>query len=107
VLQIAIVAFSFAFSVASQGIRATNITPSYGAPLVAKGFTARIVASGLTKPRGMVFDKEGNLLVVTQGKGITALKFKDDGGICLSVEKTQVVIPDTSVSHCSENLLWD
>jgi hypothetical protein len=63
-----------------------------------KGFTFRLLTNKLSKPRGMVFDTAGNLLVVESGKGITALKLKDEGDICLSVASDpQVVISDRAV----------
>ena|ERR1700760_393352 len=50
--------------------------------IVAKGFTSYVLASGLSSPRGLVFDKEGNLLVVekTPAGTVTAIKLKEDGG---------------------------
>lgn len=71
-----------------------------GTPVVAaKGFTSYLLATGLNNPRGMVFDKEGNLLVsqrVTSGSasgnGIYGLKLKDDGG-CVSVVSKDLIVP--------------
>jgi len=53
---------------------------------VAKGFTSYVLASGLSGPRGLVFDKEGHLLVVekTSAGTVTAIKLKEEGG-CVSV----------------------
>ena len=75
----------------------SSISPSYSPPVVAKGYSARIVVNGLTKPRGLLFDSKGNLLVVEQGKGITALTLHDAGGNCLSVSKRGAVVTDSSV----------
>jgi hypothetical protein len=65
----------------------------------AKGFSSYLLTTGLTAPRGLVFDKEGNLLVsqrVTTGNakenGIFALKLKDEGG-CVSVVSKQLIAP--------------
>jgi glucose/arabinose dehydrogenase len=58
--------------------------------IVAKGFTSYVLASGLNSPRGVVFDKEGNLLVVekTTSGTVTAIKLKEEGG-CVSVASKQ------------------
>ena len=76
----------------------TYIAPRNGAPLVAPGFRAEIVADGLRSPRGIMFDQEGGLLVVEQGHGISRLRLSDNNG-CVSVEgDVQRVVEDESVS---------
>jgi hypothetical protein len=63
----------------------------------AKGFSSYLLTSGLTAPRGLVFDSEDNLLVsqrVTKGNakenGIFGLKLKEEGG-CVSIVSKQLV----------------
>jgi len=74
------------------------IAPRNGAPLVAPGFRAEIVADGLRSPRGIMFDREGGLLVVEQGHGISRLRLSGSSG-CVSVEgDVQRVVEDESVS---------
>lgn len=75
----------------------STLTPNYPSPSVAAGFQARLVANKLTKPRGILFDNNGNLLVVQQGKGIVSLTFEDNGGSCLNVAQSRDVILDSSV----------
>jgi hypothetical protein len=65
----------------------------------AKGFSSYLLAKGLTSPRQLVFDSEGNLLVsqrVTTGNakenGIFGLKLKEEGG-CVSVVSKELVAP--------------
>lgn len=82
------------------------LTPSYPSPSVAAGYTARIVANKLTKPRDILFDTEGNLLVVQAGKGITSLTFKDDGGPCLSVAQTRDVVLDSGVGDFNSDIAY-
>lgn len=68
--------------------------------MVTTGFTARLINDALLKsPRGMVFDKEGNLLVVQSGEGISVLKLDyGGGGTCVSVVgKPKLIIADSSV----------
>jgi glucose/arabinose dehydrogenase len=65
----------------------------------AKGYTANVVVNKLTKPRGIIFDTEGNLLVVERGVGITAIKLNDLGLNCVSAGSKIVVIKSTSLNH--------
>lgn len=83
---------------ASAACSASPVSSSVAAPSVASGFTAKLVATGLRKPRGIAFDSSGHLLVVEQNYGITALTIDDQGGDCVSVSSTSVVIDDTTVS---------
>lgn len=74
-----------------------TLTASYPAPSLAPGYTARLVANNLTRPRSIHFDSAGKLLVVEGGSGITALTLTDGGGSCLSVANKQTVVADTGV----------
>lgn len=56
-----------------------------------------LVATGLTSPRGIQFDSNGNLLVVEKGRGISWLSLADNGGACVSVRDSGTVISDNSV----------
>ena len=66
-------------------------------PSVASGYRAALVATGLTTPRSIHFDRSGNLLVVEQSKGITSLQLDDNGGICVSVKSQKAVVEATTV----------
>ena len=66
-------------------------------PSVASGYRAALVATGLTTPRSIQFDRSGNLLVVEQGRGITSLQLDDNGGICVSVKSQKAVVEATTV----------
>ncbi len=77
----------------------TVLTSSdYDAPVVGSGYTAQLVVTGLTKPRGLIFDKSGALLVVESGVGITRIQFNDKGGTCLLKDQSSALIRDNSVS---------
>jgi hypothetical protein len=67
---------------------------SVSTPLIAAtGYEYQLLAKGLTKPRGIVFDSQGHLLVLESGKGITALTLKDEGPTsCVLVEANQPVV---------------
>ena len=83
---------------ASAATCSTTLT-SKAAPVVANGYSARLVATNLTRPRSLLFDSAGNLLVVQSGKGIASLSLRDDGGTCVTVAGSpQDVVLDRSVS---------
>ncbi|KAF2670074.1 soluble quino protein glucose dehydrogenase, partial [Microthyrium microscopicum] len=74
----------------------------------AKGFSAYLLAKGLTSPRGLVFDPEGHLLVsqrVTEGNskdnGIFALKLKDEGGCVTPLNHGLTLSPDGKTLYAS------
>ena len=66
-----------------------TLTPTNSVqPSVASGYRAQLIATGLSSPRSIAFDKAGNLLVVEQKNGdgsVSALALQDNGGTCLSV----------------------
>ncbi|KAF2199037.1 soluble quino protein glucose dehydrogenase [Delitschia confertaspora ATCC 74209] len=72
----------------------TTISPKYAAPSLAPGWEAMVVASGLTKPRGIIFDSNGHLLLVQEGHGISSLELRDNGGACVRARKLTDVIAD-------------
>ncbi len=76
----------------------TTLVPSYAPPVVGAGYAAQLIANNLQKPRGILFDSKGALLVVQQGGGIVHLTLDDLGGTCLSVSKTTSLINNTDVS---------
>jgi hypothetical protein len=69
---------------------------NYTADLVlAAGWDSSLVSNDLTFPRGMLFDSEGNLLLVDRSIGVVGWRVveREDGGACL-VEKKVVVEHD-------------
>ena len=90
-------------SASAVGACPTVLTSSdYNAPVVGTGYIAQLVVTGLTKPRGLIFDKSGALLVVESGVGITRLTFDDKGGTCLIQDQSSPLIRSSSVS----DLAW-
>ncbi|KAK7747312.1 hypothetical protein SLS53_001565 [Cytospora paraplurivora] len=79
------------------------LAPRFGNPVVGSGWTAQLIAANLTKPRGVIFDQSGALLVVQQGSGIVRLTFTDYGGTCLVVNETTTVVDDPD--HVTRTLL--
>ncbi|KAL7954260.1 hypothetical protein V8C34DRAFT_29314 [Trichoderma compactum] len=74
-----------------------NVT--YPAPVAASGWEYRLIANGLTRPRGIAFDADGGLLVVQSGVGLTHLTLDDDGGTCLTVTSNTTLIADPNLNH--------
>jgi glucose/arabinose dehydrogenase len=67
-------------------------------PSIASGYSMQVVATGLSKPRGIMLDQAGNLLVVEQGRGvISAHTLKDNKG-CVSIASSSDVTPSMNVS---------
>lgn len=77
----------------AQAACPSTLTPRNGAPVAAAGYQARLIANGLTKPRGLVFDSVGHLLVVQNGAGIASLTLQEDDMGCVSLaEKATVAL---------------
>ena len=77
----------------------TTLTPTHSIqPSVASGYTMALVATGLTSPRSIEFDTDGNLLVVEAGAGITNLVLQDNGGTCVTVKSSKRIVQNTGVS---------
>jgi glucose/arabinose dehydrogenase len=77
---------------------AAVLTPSYAAPVAARGWKAQLVATGLKTPRGIKFDTNGGLLVIESGARLTHLTLNDNGGTCVSVERNTTLLEDEDVS---------
>ncbi|EXJ96177.1 hypothetical protein A1O1_01303 [Capronia coronata CBS 617.96] len=68
-------------------------------PSLASGFHMQVVATGLSKPRGILLDQAGNLLVVEQGRGvISAHTINEDNG-CVSVGTSSDVTSALNLNH--------
>ncbi|GMK57986.1 hypothetical protein CspeluHIS016_0500180 [Cutaneotrichosporon spelunceum] len=76
-----------------------NLQPEYDNPVPAQGWSWRLVANGLTKPRSITFDSAGALLVLDEGAGVNRLVLQDDGNTCLSVKEKTVVVADNALGH--------
>ena len=76
-----------------------SLTASYPTPSLASGYEARLVAQNLNKPRGLLFDNKGNLLVVEREKGISAFTVESTDA-CVSLKDKKTVVDDGSVCCC-------
>lgn len=61
----------------------------------AAGWSYTLLATGLSRPRSVLFDTEGHLLVLEAGKGLTAHTIGSNG--CISTSKT--VIQNNQLNH--------
>jgi hypothetical protein len=77
---------------------AAAVQADYPAPLLAPGFSARLVANGFHLPRSLVFDSAGHLLMLEQSIGVSVLTLNDAGGDCVSVTKKNTIIANYTVS---------
>jgi glucose/arabinose dehydrogenase len=75
----------------------SNLSSSYPTPIVADGWSFQLIATGLSSPRGILFDSNGGLLVVQQGAGVIHLTLSDDGNRCVEVLKTTILINLTAI----------
>jgi len=86
-------------SVSTSACSFPTLTPSYPAPSLAPGYKARLIATGLFRPRTIQWDWAGHLLVLQQNSGIESLTFEDEGGDCLKVRERVTVVNASSLTH--------
>ena len=67
-------------------------------PSIASGYTYQVVATGLAKPRGLVLDGEGNLLVVEADRGVISAHTLQEENGCVSISRSSVVTDALGVS---------
>jgi hypothetical protein len=89
------------FAAAQQNC-VNTLHPNYNKPVVAGGWTYRLIASGFTRPRSIIFDQKGALLLVDSRIGIVHTTFEDYGGTCLSVSEKKVLIDSPDVGYASK-----
>jgi len=65
---------------------------------LAAGYAAQVVATGLTAPRSVEFDSNGNLLVLEQARGLSSHVLKDNGGVCVTFQSSKDLILNSNVS---------
>lgn len=76
-----------------------NLKTPYPAPVAKNGWTARVVANeGMQKPRSLLFDTDGALLVLDQNVGVLRLVLDDHGGSCVTVKDSSTLIDNKDVS---------
>lgn len=68
-------------------------------PSVASGYHYQVVATGLSRPRGIHFDNDGNLLVVESRSGgrVVAFTLDEDDDGCITASGPRTVTEDADV----------
>ncbi|KAH8808606.1 hypothetical protein F5884DRAFT_377928 [Xylogone sp. PMI_703] len=84
---------------AAADSKCPTLSSSYPAPVASQGWQYQLVAANLTKPRGIVFDNNGGLLVVQQGAGIVHLQLADGGSTCVGLAKKTFLVNSTNLNH--------
>ena len=97
--------FSAALYVSSAVAACDNIlAPSHANPELASGWKGQLIANGFTKPRSILFDDAGGLLVLDSGVGIRRVELEDNGGTCLSVTENELIVDDEEVDQAHRHL---
>ncbi|KAF7561532.1 hypothetical protein G7046_g2616 [Stylonectria norvegica] len=94
-------AASLLLPVVSSAASCANNTlqTTYPAPVAADGWSYRLVATNFTRPRGILFDSEGGLIVVDSTVGLVHLALTDDGGTCVSVKERTTLVRNKDLNH--------
>jgi glucose/arabinose dehydrogenase len=67
-------------------------------PKTASGVGYKVLLNGLTRPRGITIDSEGNLLVVEgRNKGVTRVVLNDAPELNVCVESSELLVDESTV----------
>ncbi|KAF4595796.1 glucose/sorbosone dehydrogenase [Ophiocordyceps camponoti-floridani] len=72
-----------------------KLQPEYSAPVAAAGWNYRLVARRLQRPRSLLFDSAGRLLVLDAGVGVLAMEVSEGSGetsACVVVSRPRLVV---------------
>lgn len=108
ILPLALALAMLPTALAQSSCSVASLSSSIPLPSLAPGYSARLVATGLQRPRGIIVDHQDKLLVVEQRQGVRAITWNDNGGNCLSVNRIEDVVNDGQVHSwfpCLD-LLW-
>ncbi|CAM1506504.1 Fc.00g061450.m01.CDS01 [Cosmosporella sp. VM-42] len=87
-------------SVSAADSNCTNsLQVSYPAPVAADGWAYQLVATNLTRPRGILFDTEGGIIIVDSTVGLVHFTLKDDGGTCVEVDEKKTLVENPDLNH--------
>jgi glucose/arabinose dehydrogenase len=81
----------------AQTCESNQLKVSYPAPIAADGWEYRLVAQGMKKPRSLLFDSDGALIVLDAGVGILRFTLQDNGGSCVSVAQNATLLANKDV----------
>ncbi|PNP85295.1 hypothetical protein FNYG_01354 [Fusarium nygamai] len=83
----------------AQQCNLKTLKSSYQAPVTADNWNYSIIANELRRPRGILFDSEGALIVIDSGNGIIHFELDDEGGTCLQVKKKTTLLKKNNLNH--------
>ncbi|KAK7223527.1 hypothetical protein V2G26_011530 [Clonostachys chloroleuca] len=83
----------------AQTCESNQLKVSYPAPIAADGWEYRLVAQGMKKPRSLLFDSDGALIVLDAGVGILRFTLQDSGGSCVSVAQNATLLANKDLNH--------
>ncbi|EHA51243.1 hypothetical protein MGG_09782 [Pyricularia oryzae 70-15] len=91
-------AASLLFGQALAQCQGTSPTPRWNIQMES-GYKSKLLLTGLSTPRGVDFDRQGNLLIVERGRGISYVKLTEaaDGSVC--VQEKKLLINDAQLNH--------
>ncbi|KAM0087254.1 hypothetical protein ACKRZS_000797 [Fusarium odoratissimum] len=100
IATIALISFIISFASAQQCTYKT-IQPKGSEPATAPNWEYSVIANKLTRPRGILFDSEGALIVLDSGNGIIHMKLDDNdaGGRCLRVSSRTTLLEKSDLNH--------
>ena len=90
-----------AASVIGQSLAQSSCLKPSGSirPSVASGYQLQVVATGLSRPRGLAIDSQGHLLVVEAGAGtVTSHVISEQNG-CVTATDSKEVVGNLSLNH--------
>ncbi|KAI5467649.1 soluble quino protein glucose/sorbosone dehydrogenase [Mariannaea sp. PMI_226] len=96
---LALLSYTVPVSAAGNDSCSFDLANSHQDLVVADGWSYSLVANKLDRPRGILFDTEGALLIVDSGVGVVHLQLDDSGGTCLQVKKKQTLIKNKDLNH--------
>ncbi|KAH7177180.1 soluble quino protein glucose/sorbosone dehydrogenase [Fusarium sp. MPI-SDFR-AT-0072] len=76
-----------------------TLKTSYPEPVTEDRWNYSIIANELRRPRGILFDSEGALIVIDSGNGIIHFELDDEGGTCLQVKKKTTLLKKDNLNH--------
>ncbi|EMT74491.1 hypothetical protein ACKRZS_005165 [Fusarium odoratissimum] len=83
----------------AQQCNLKTLKTSYPAPVTEDNWSYGIIANELRRPRGILFDSEGALIVIDSGNGIIHFELDDEGGTCLQVRKKTTLLKKDNLNH--------
>jgi hypothetical protein len=83
----------------AQDCKFQTLKTSYPSPVTAENWSYGLIANELRRPRGILFDSKGALIVIDSGNGILHFELEDGGGTCLQVRKKTTLLEQDNVSQ--------